>query len=203
MPSKPQKKAPVRIPRTRRPARVTASPRASRPVSPVPKPKKVKATAAAAHPAPIPRATSSFDDDDVLPLGGAAKGSVHGRCGGRLLGSRLERTICDLLSKEGVTHSHCPRHYEVHLPTGSVAAYAPMVVVRGRGREGKTVVIEAAEDARSPMLDKIRAFRKQYGVEFYVTFVAPEDVLDQVSIDTYDEPTSTADVATLVSRLAD
>jgi hypothetical protein len=84
-----------------------------------------------------------------------------------------------------------------------LAAYAPTMVLRGRGREGKTVVVESAERAGEENLKKIRAFRSQYGLEFYLCFVAPEDVLDGVAFDTYDEAVATTDVHTLVSRLAD
>src|SRR5690606_16750726 len=65
-------------------------------------------------PAPLSvRPTNGFDDGDVLPLGGGGHGNGFGRCGGRVLGSRLEQILCDRLSNAGVTHSHTPRHFEV------------------------------------------------------------------------------------------
>ncbi len=84
-----------------------------------------------------------------------------------------------------------------------VAAYAPMVVLRGRGREGKTVVIEGMEQLEEGLQAKIIAFREQYGAEFYVTFVAPEEVFDDLSVRTYDESCTLANVHTLISRLAE
>jgi len=138
---------------------------------------------------------------------GAGGGVGYGRCGGRLLGSKLEQTICDRLGQAGVAHSHSPRHFEVRLDTekgsGQVAAYAPMVVLRGRGREGKSVVIESAEDIESPILKKVVAFRSQYGQEFYVIFVAPDEVLDEVPLAAYDEACSAVNVNTLIGRLAE
>lgn len=145
---------------------------------------------------------------------------VFGRCGGREIISRLEREVCDRLTTLGVTHSHRPRHFEVTLggvgpevdlsdakavaaAGGTLGAYAPEMVLRGRGREGKTVVVETLEHADDPKLDKIRAFRRQYGAEFYVCLVAPEEVLDEVHFDTYDEAAATTDLHTLVGRLAD
>ncbi|MBK8101588.1 MAG: hypothetical protein IPK26_31285 [Planctomycetes bacterium] len=86
---------------------------------------------------------------------------------------------------------------------GQVAAYAPMIVLRGRGREGKSVVIEAAEDAASPILKKVVSFRGQYGQEFYVILVAQDDVLDEVALATYDEACSATNANTLISRLAE
>src|SRR5262245_31224622 len=121
----------------------------------------------------LPRATTGFDEDDVLLSGGGSRGAGFGRCGGRVLSSRIEQTVCDKLSRAGVTHSHSPRHFEVQLEDEAVAAYAPMVVLRGRGREGKTVVIEAAGEAHGLTLRKIAAFRRRLGPEFYVIFVAP------------------------------
>jgi hypothetical protein len=158
------------------------------------------------RPAPplfIPRAMAAIDDDDVLMAHGAGGGVGYGRCGGRLLGSKLEQTICDRLGASGVAHSHSPRHFEVRLEGVQVAAYAPMVVLRGRGREGKSVVIESADDLESPILKKVVAFRSQYGQEFYVIFVAPDEVLDEVPLAAYDEACSAVNVNTLISRLAE
>jgi hypothetical protein len=163
------------------------------------RPAPVAAHAPKAEPA---RAVVGYDEDDVMLHGGGSRGASFGRCGGRLLGSRIEQDLCTRLSLAGVTHSHAPRHFEVNLADKQVAAYAPMIVLRGRGREGKTVVIEAAE-AFGPNLDKIKSFRAQYGPEFYVIFVAPEDFIDEVPIQAYDESCTTSNVHTLVNRLAD
>lgn len=158
--------------------------------------------AAPAKPVIIPRGMAAVDDDDVLMAhGGGSHG--YGRCGGRLLGSRLEQTLCDRLSNAGVAHSHSPRHFEVRVNDTQVAAYAPMLVLRGRGREGKSVVVEACEDATSPILKKISAFRGQYGQEFYVILVAPDEVLDDAPVSAYDESCSATGMSTLISRLAE
>lgn len=141
--------------------------------------------------------------DDLLLAGGSSTGTPFGRCGGRAILTRLERDLCDRLTGLGVAHSHRPRHFEVTLDDESLAAYAPTMVLRGRGREGKTVVVETTESNKDPNLPKIRAYRKQYGPEFYVCLVAPEEVLDQVHFDTYDDATAATEVHTLVSRLAD
>ena len=151
----------------------------------------------------VARATPGFDEDDFLFAGGTVRGTGFGRCGGRALSSRIEQTLCDLLSRNGVIHSHSPRHFEVRFEDQEVAAYAPMIVIRGRGREGKTVVIEAIDQIDDTIQGKIRAFRRQYGMEFYLVYVAPEDVLDELPIDAYDESCTTNDVGTLINRLAD
>lgn len=162
----------------------------------------------------VPRATAGYDEDDVLVSGGTIVGQGFGRCGGRVLASRIEQQLCMLLSRNGVTHSHSPRHFEVRykdLSDGmskqeiakNIAAYAPMIVLRGRGREGKTVVIEASSEADTAVLPKIKAFRRQYGIEFYVIFVAPEEVLDEIPFEAFDESCTTNDVGTLINRLAD
>ncbi len=165
--------------------------------------------AAMARPAPtrpiyVPRAMPVIDDDDdVLMAHGAGGGAGYGRCGGRMLGSTLEQTICDRLGQAGVAHSHSPRHFEVSLQEKQVAAYAPMIVLRGRGREGKSVVVESSEDSTNPILGKVVAFRRQYGQEYYVIFVASDEVLDEVPLATYDEACAETDINTLVSRLAE
>ena len=120
-----------------------------------------------------------------------------------MLSSKLEQRVCDLLSNSGLTHSHSPRHFEVPVTDDSVGAYAPLIVLRGRGRGGKTVVIECAEDVDETLLDKIVAFRKRFGSEFYIIFIAPEDVLDEIPLSVYDESSVTTDLGTLINRLAD
>ncbi len=159
-------------------------------------------SASATRPAFVPRAVANLDDDDVLMAHGGG-GSGFGRCGGRLLSSKLEQELCNRLGISGVVHSHSPRHYEVRLSETQVAAYAPMVVLRGRGREGKGVVIEAIEDASAPILRKIVAFRSQYGQEFYVILVATDDVLDDIPLAAFDESCASTNVNTLIARLAE
>jgi hypothetical protein len=151
----------------------------------------------------LPRILATIDDDDKLMAIGAGGGAGFGRCGGRMLGSRLEQVLCDKLSQAGVAHSHAPRHFEVTLGEKQVGAYAPMIVLRGRGREGKSVVIEACEEREAPIMRKVVAFRAQYGPEFYVIMVAAEEVLDHVPLAAYDESCSTTSVHALVSRLAE
>ena len=120
-----------------------------------------------------------------------------------MLCSGLEQRICSLLSNAGLTHSHSPRHFEVPVTDDAVGAYAPLIVLRGRGRGGKTVVIECIEIVEKPVLDKIEAFRKKFGPEFYVIFVAAEEVIDQVPLGAYDESSVTTDLGNLINRLAD
>lgn len=164
---------------------------------------RARRPAASAKETSVPRATSAHDDDDILLSGGGLPGAGFGRCGGRVLSTRIEQTLCDKLSRVGVTHSHSPRHFEVRIDDSALAAYAPMIVLRGRGREGKTVVIEAATERDTMTIGKIEAFRRKLGIEFYVIFVAPEDLLDEIPVSAYDESCATTDLDTLVSRLAD
>jgi hypothetical protein len=150
----------------------------------------------------LPRAVASVDDDNPLMAHGGG-GDGFGRCGGRMLSNRMEQQLCNRLGIAGVVHSHSPRHYEIRLDETKVAAYAPMIVLRGRGREGKGVVIEAIEDAKASILTKVIAFREQYGQEFYVTMVADDEVLDEVPLAAYDESCSSTNVHTLIARLAE
>jgi hypothetical protein len=156
-----------------------------------------------AAPKIVPRALVNMDDDDDLIAHGGGGGAGFGRCGGRLLSSQLEQNLCNWLGMAGIVHSHSPRHYEVRYEAGRVAAYAPQIVLRGRGREGKSVVIEAVEDVSSPILPKVIAFRAQYGQEFYVIVVATDEVLEDLPLATHDESCSTTNVNTLISRLAE
>lgn len=150
----------------------------------------------------VPRAVANLDDDDVLMAHGGG-GSGFGRCGGRLLSSKLEQDLCNRLGMAGVVHSHSPRHYEIRFEDTKVAAYAPMIVLRGRGREGKGVVIEAVEEVGAPILRKIVSFRAQYGQEFYVILVGTDDALDDAPLAAYDESCSAINVNTLIARLAE
>lgn len=152
--------------------------------------------------APASRTMVHIDDEDELMAHGGG-GAGFGRCGGRMLSSRLEQNLCHWLGMSGIVHSHSPRHYEVRYEDNRVAAYAPQIVLRGRGREGKSVVIEAVEDPQSPILRKIIAFRAQYGQEFYLILVAADEVLDQIPLSAFDESCSTTNVNTLIARLAE
>ena len=185
-----------------RPTNATGKKAASKTVTP-PAARKSKPSPAKERSIFLPRAVASVDDDDPLMAHGGGGGGF-GRCGGRLLSNRLEQQLCHRLGIAGVVHSHSPRHYEIRYEDEKmVAAYAPMIVLRGRGREGKGVVIEAVEDPKAPILKKIMAFRAQYGQEFYVILVADEDSLDEISLSAYDESCSSNDVHTLIARLAE
>ena len=163
---------------------------------------KVLARTAIARPTFVPRAVANLDDDDVLMAHGGG-GVGFGRCGGRLLSSKLEQDLCNRLGMAGVVHSHSPRHSEIRYEDNKVAAYAPMIVLRGRGREGKGVVIEAVEDTDAPILRKIIAFRSQYGQEFYIILVGSDEALDEAPLASYDESCSSTNVNTLIARLAE
>ncbi len=126
-----------------------------------------------------------------------------GHCGGRLIRSELEAEICEILNDLGVAHAHTPRHFEVHLEDGKVAAYSPDIVVRGRGREGKTVVFEAIKNHRDPDIPKVAAFRRQYGQEFYVILVGKEDHLDRVPAESFDEACPREGLQVYLHRMAD
>ena len=78
-----------------------------------------------------------------------------------------------------------------------------MLALRAAEHGMKTVVIEAANELEASTLSKIAAFRRKLGIEFYVIFVAPEEVLDDIPLGAYDESCTTNDLDTLVGRLAD
>jgi hypothetical protein len=217
MPTKTPSKS-TQKPKTKRPAKAApekakkdekATPRKPAPAAAKaqPAPQRAQAQKPHARPQPptyIPRGLPMMEDeDDVLGVHGAGQGHGYGRCGGRPLGSELEQSVCNRLGQAGVAHSHTPRHFEVSIQDKQVAAYSPMIVLRGRGREGKSVVIEAAEDLKNPILPKIVAFRRQYGQEYYLILIAPDEVLDEVPLSTYDEACAKTDVNTLIARLAE
>jgi hypothetical protein len=196
-------------------AKSKASPTPKKAKSPATATKSGKRAAAAAVAAPpakgrvvptrsafVPRAVANLDDDDVLMAHGGG-GTGFGRCGGRMLSSKLEQDLCNRLGMAGVVHSHSPRHYEIRFEDNKVAAYAPMIVLRGRGREGKGVVIEAVEEPNAPILRKIVSFRTQYGQEFYVILVGPDEVLEEAPLAAHDESCSASNVNTLIARLAE
>ncbi|MFY9342657.1 MAG: hypothetical protein WAT39_09220 [Planctomycetota bacterium] len=184
-------------PAARKAVRATTDGKTAKKATPVTA--KAKTTA---RPTFVPRAVANLDDDDVLMAHGGG-GTGFGRCGGRLLSSKLEQDLCNRLGMAGVVHSHSPRHYEIRFEDSKVAAYAPMIVLRGRGREGKGVVIEAVEEPNAPILKKIVSFRSQYGQEFYVILVGSDEVLDDAPLQAYDESCSAVNVNTLIARLAE
>ena len=203
----PKKKAAKKAATAKKPAKATATKgkatkKAAAKVAAPPATRKSKPAPAKERSIFLPRAVASVDDDNPLMAHGGGGGGF-GRCGGRLLSSRIEQDLCNRLSRAGVVHSHSPRHYEIRVSEDRVAAYAPMIVLRGRGREGKGVIIEGVEDHKAAILKKISAFREQYGQEFYVILVADEDTLDDVPLSAYDESCSSNSVHTLIARLAE
>ena len=196
------KKTPAKAATAKKATKKATTKKAAAKVATPPAARKPKPAPAKERSIFLPRAVTSVDDDNPLMASGGGGGGF-GRCGGRLISSRIEQDLCNRLSRAGVVHSHSPRHYEIRFDENLVAAYAPMIVLRGRGREGKGVVIEGVEDPKTPILKKITAFRQQYGQEFYVILVADEDTLDEIPLSAYDESCSTNSVHTLISRLAE
>lgn len=117
--------------------------------------------------------------------------------------SKLEAEVCAILNDLGLAHAHTPRHFEVRLDGNRMAAYSPDIVVRGRGREGKTVVFETLESPRDPDVEKVAAFRKQYGQEFYVIVVAHDDVLARIEEQCYDESSTPEAMQSFLGRMVD
>ncbi len=141
-----------------------------------------------------------FEQDFVAP---PEKGKVYGRCGGRPLLSELEQRVCQCLSKHGLAHSHAPRRFEVKLEDEKVAAYSPTMVLRGRGREGKTMVIEVLPTLNETQIKKIKAFRKLFDAEFFVTLVAPGPVLDEIFEKISDDEVLPSSIESLIARMAE
>jgi len=141
-----------------------------------------------------------FEQDFVAP---PEKGKIYGRCGGRPLLSELEQRVCQSLSRHGLAHSHAPRRFEVKLEDDKVAAYSPTMVLRGRGREGKTMVIEVLPTLSEIQIKKIKAFRQLFEAEFYVILVAPGPVLDEIFERISDDEVLPSSIESLIARLAE
>ena len=144
-------------------------------------------------------AADAEEDYFVVP----EPGKVYGRCGGREIHSPMEKRICDRLNEFGVAHCHRPRRYEVKINGDQIAAYSPCMALRGRGREGKTAIIEVVAERDDAHIEKVRAFRQLYEAEFYVIFAAPVQVLDFMPSDAHDEAVMPAELGSLVARLAE
>jgi hypothetical protein len=141
-----------------------------------------------------------FEQDFVVP---PEKGKIYGRCGGRPLFSELEQRVCQCLAKHGLAHSHAPRRFEVKLGDSKVAAYSPTMVLRGRGREGKTMVIEILPTLNDIQIQKIKAFRGLFGAEFFLTLVAPGPVLDEIFEQISDDEVLPSSIENLIARMAE
>ncbi|MEZ5987716.1 MAG: hypothetical protein R3F30_01035 [Planctomycetota bacterium] len=141
-----------------------------------------------------------FEEDFVAP---PEKGRIYGRCGGRPIMSELEQKVCQSLSREGIAHSHAPRRFEVRFDGDKVGAYSPTMVIRGRGREGKTMVLECLPESNPSQVSKIKAFRELYNLEFYVILIAPGAVMDELPPGVADEELLPSEVEILVARVAE
>ena len=111
-----------------------------------------------------------------------------GWCGGRSLQTSLEKEVCNHLSLKGIPHFHRPRRFQVTLENDLVGAYSPAIIIRGKGREGKTLVIEVIESISNLHLKKISSFRKLFTQDFFLTVITtkkcfrnlPEGLADQI-----------------------
>lgn len=143
---------------------------------------------------------AEFEEDYFLP---AEKGVSYGRCGGRPRKSPMEKRICEQISKLGLAHSHAPRRFEVKIDSKRMAAYSPCIALRGRGREGKTTILEVLAVWDDTHIQKIRAFRAIYKAEFFVIFVAPGSIVDRLAPDAYDEVVLPSELHNLITRLSE
>ena len=84
-----------------------------------------------------------------------------------------------------------------------MAAYSPCMVLRGRGREGKTTEIECMGALDDVHAQKIGSFHKAYEAEFYVILVASLAVLEELPTSTYDEGILPSELESLIGRIAD
>ena len=64
-------------------------------------------------------------------------------------------------------------------------------------------MIECADDVGASIVRMIVAFREKFGPEFFVILVAPDDVLEDVPLASYDEACAAINLNTLISRLAE
>ena len=143
---------------------------------------------------------AEFEEDYFLP---AEKGKSYGQCGGRPLKSPMEKRICEHISRLGIAHSHAPRRFEVKIENKGVAAYSPCIALRGRGREGKTTILEIMAVWDDVHIQKIRAFRALYKAEFFVIFIAPGHIVERLAADAYDEVVLPSELHNLISRLSE
>ena len=124
-----------------------------------------------------------------------------GWCGGRSIKSHLEREICDLLSVKGIPHFHRPRRFQVKLKEGFVGAYSPTIIIRGKGREGKTLVIEAIEKVSQLQLKKIASFREIFSQDFFLVVITSLRCQETLPNDLADDYVLRKDLQEFIDRI--
>jgi|GEM_PF-5623929 len=124
-----------------------------------------------------------------------------GWCGGRSIKSSLEREICDLLSTKGIPHFHRPRRFQVALNKNYVGAYSPTIIIRGKGREGKTLVIEAIEELKPLQIKKIASFREIFSQDFFLVVITNEKCIKGLPTDIADDFFIKKDLQEFIERI--
>jgi hypothetical protein len=125
-----------------------------------------------------------------------------GWCGGRSIKTILERQICDLLSSKGIPHFHRPRRFQVTLEDNFVGAYSPTIIIRGKGREGKTLVIEAIEKLSTLQLKKIASFRESFKQDFFLTVISTSSCYEALPENLADHFVRDKDLQEYIERIS-
>ena len=129
------------------------------------------------------------------------KAAKLGWCGGRSIKSPLEREICNFLSVKGIPHFHRPRRFQVTLNTNYVGAYSPTIIIRGKGREGKTLVIEAIEEIIPLQIKKIGSFREIFSQDFFLVVITNDKCINNLPENLADEFFNKKDLQEFIERI--
>jgi hypothetical protein len=113
--------------------------------------------------------------------------------------SDLERTICEELAAQGLSHEHRSLHFRVRDASGALLGYDPTLVVR---RGPIVFLVEAVTEATDASRIALMArFLEQHSPDLVLVVLARRAVLETLPAEAYDERYDAADVPRAVRRI--
>jgi hypothetical protein len=113
--------------------------------------------------------------------------------------TKLEATVCDEMTRQGVAHAHRSLNFRVRNATGGFAKYSPSIVAH-RGP-----VLFLVEPVSSPTprqaIGRLARFLEQHSPEIVLVVVAPDAAVQKVPPEAYDEIYAASDVSRMIRRI--
>lgn len=113
--------------------------------------------------------------------------------------TKLEAAVCDEMARQGVPHAHRSLHFRVQDATHGTAKYSPAIVAH---RGPILFLVEPLPAAAADeTIEHLTRFLEQHSPEIVLVIVAPDDAIQKVPPDAYDEIYPASDIAGMVQRI--
>lgn len=112
--------------------------------------------------------------------------------------SEVERSLCDELQRQSVSHAHRSLHFRVRLASGEEVRYDPSLIVH----HGEILfLVEPVASAGESSVEILARFLEQHSPEIVLVVVAPQAIIDTLPPESYDEVYADRDLEAVVRRI--